>query len=171
MATIECTYQGKTKTIYQNDAFIEEYSDDPDALGNIIRELTDLTCNLSVANDPWYGMRRLMSKVTIGYRGRNLQFDFYHSIRDTEEWGTEEYYQPKKARRFDSNFLKNVLYSLLCTIKSDAGIHELDFYEFCSGHGYDEDSRKAYAAYERCCDFSRKIARVFSNEEIESFPS
>lgn len=162
MSTITFTYQGKNKEVYQNDAFIEDYSDEPEALAKIIRELTDLTCNLSLTAAPWDDKRHLKSEVTIGYRGNKLQFDFYHSLKDTEEWG---------IRRFDSTFLKDVLYSLLCTIKSDAGIYELDFDEFCAEYGYDEDSCKAHRAYRQCCAFSSRTARVFSDEEIGSFPS
>ena len=177
MATIECTYQGKTKTIYQNDAVLYEYSDDPDALGKIIRELEFITCNLSLSNAPWDGEQRIMSNVRIGYHGRVLRFNFYNSLANSRDFFTEhEYYPVKgypkiKARGLDSDFLKDTLYSVLCTIRCEAGTHELSFREFCDEFGYDEDSRKAYSLYERCCDFSRDIARVFSSEEIGSFPS
>jgi len=170
-------YQGKNKEVYQNDAFIEDYSNDPEALAKIVRELTDLTCNLSLTNSPWDGEPRIMSDVRIGYRGRVLRFDFYNSLADSRDFFTEhEYYPVKgypriKARGLDSDFLKDSLYSLLCTIRFGAGAHELSFREFCDQYGYDEGSRKAYSLYERCCDFSRDISRVFSAEEIESFPS
>lgn len=162
MTTITFTYQGKSKEVHQNDAFIEKYSNAPEELAEIVRELTDLSCNLSYDKPTWDDNYHLKSEVTIRYRGENLQFDFYHSIRNTEEWGIS---------RFDSNFLKDVLYSLLCTIGLDTRIRELDFDAFCDEFGYDQDSRKAYEIYDRCCDFYSKVERVFSVEEIESFPS
>lgn len=177
MTTITFKYQGKSKEVYQNDAVLYEYSVDPDALGKIIRELTDLTCSLSLSNAPWDGEQRIMSDVRIGYRGRVLRFNYYNSLADSKDFFTEHEYSPVKgypkikARGLDSEFLKNTLYSVLCTIRCEAGTHELSFREFCDQFGYDEDSRKAYALYERCCDFSRDIARVFDDEEIGSFPS
>jgi len=182
MATIKFTYQGKTKDVYQNDSFIEDYSEDPEALGKIVRELADLSCDLSLDTAPWDGKTHLKSKVIVGYRGRGyrgraVRFDFYHSIADTKEFLSEHMWYPGKgnrrikARGLDSEFLKDVLYDLLCTIRCNAGIHELNYDEFCDQCGYDEDSRKAHSLYEQCCGFSRDIARVFNDEEIESFPS
>lgn len=177
MTTIECKYQNKTKDVYQNDAILYEYSDDPEVLGKIVRELEFITCNLSLADAPWDGKPRVMCDARIGYRGRVLRFDFYHSLADTKEFLTDHKWYPAqgvpriKARGLDSEFLKNSLYSLLCTIRCEAGIHELSFTRFCDEYGYDTDSRKAYALYERSCDFSRDIAHVFSSEEIGSFPS
>lgn len=58
--------------------------------------------------------------------------------------------------------LADVLYSLL----SDADSGEYDFEGFCAEYGYDEDSRRAYASWQACCDTRAHMTRMFTDDEL-----
>lgn len=58
----------------------------------------------------------------------------------------------------------DVLHSLI----SDGGafFDGLTFEDWCAEYGYDDDSRKAEAMYRACDDTGRRLARMFSADEV-----
>lgn len=77
-------------------------------------------------------------RVTLRRNGRQLTVDFYTGPAITEE--------PSAA---------DVLYCLI----SDVQAGEMTFEEFCEELGYDEDSRKAYAVWEKCVALASRVRR------------
>lgn len=78
-------------------------------------------------------------------------FDFYGSANDCE----------KGKKVLDDEGLK----SALRCIVSDALSGGMDFGEFCSEYGYDEDSCTSHRIYKECEKTSGKFQNVLSNED------
>lgn len=57
-------------------------------------------------------------------------------------------------------------YDVLACISGDVTCPET-FADFCSGYGYDEDSRKAEQTFKRCRDFAVKLQAFFTEQEQE----
>lgn len=58
---------------------------------------------------------------------------------------------------------------LACLISDGpADFDALTFDQWCADYGYDTDSRKAFAAYEACCDTGRKLRAAFTPEELSA---
>lgn len=62
------------------------------------------------------------------------------------------------------------LYSVLCCIAMDFHCPE-GYEDFCSEFGYDTDSRTAFSLHKRCLIQSRKLHKIFREDEIQCFPS
>lgn len=60
--------------------------------------------------------------------------------------------------------LADVLYSVL----SDGDSGGWDFEGFCAEFGYDEDSRRAHAAWQACRATADHLTRMFSDAELEA---
>lgn len=60
--------------------------------------------------------------------------------------------------------IKGVMKSLLLDMMAG----DMCFDEFCSEYSYDEDSRRAYAAWWKCRRTGRRLHLLFSPEEIEA---
>jgi hypothetical protein len=90
--------------------------------------------------------------ITIKRVGRGhcspISFDFWGSINDREK---------KK---------QPTAYDVLACISSDVNCPET-FEDFCSEYGYDEDSRKAFAQFETCAEFGKKLRAFFTEDERE----
>lgn len=85
-------------------------------------------------------------KVTLSRPGKSVSFDFWGSINDRK------------------NGKDPSAYSVLACISGDVNCPET-FEDFCAECGYDEDSRKAFAKFERCAEFARELRAFFSDEE------
>jgi hypothetical protein len=86
-------------------------------------------------------------KITLSGEGRNpVTFDFWGSINDRKkgEDPTE--------------------YDILACVSGDINCPDT-FEDFCSEYGYDEDSRKAYATWDRCRNFAEKLQGFFCEGE------
>lgn len=161
---IKFNYKNFAKDVFQLDAFIDDYSNNPEQLAKIVRELVDVTCFISYSPAPWdeNGIPRLKSNVELTYKGKTLRFDFWHSIADTIAFEHDE---------LDSKFLGHVLYDLLCTIGSDAQFCDDSFKDFCDASGYDSDSHRALVQYKAWRKFAKAIMGVFDADELACFPS
>lgn len=58
-------------------------------------------------------------------------------------------------------------YDVLSCIAMDCHCPET-FDDFCFEYGYDTDSRKAYATWERCLAFSKELQAFFTQDAIEA---
>ena len=123
--------------------------------------------------------------LTRGERGGTLSFLFWNSWNDTHEpvrafprtsvdrrIGSE----PKSVRVYCGHESKVVsrsdasppsAYDVLSCISSDAHC-AADFAEWCSGFGYDTDSRKAFETHQACVVFALKLRQFFSAEELDA---
>lgn len=113
--------------------------------------------------------------------GQSFTFPFWNSYASEYGPGDDAYQRRTKAPgRRDTLFWEDHFskaggsrrsladppkaYDVLSCISSDAVTD--DFEEWCADYGYDVDSRKAYAQWESCRDFSYKILRFFTTDEI-----
>jgi hypothetical protein len=80
--------------------------------------------------------------VTVKNENGSIDFDWYGSYNDHKNNVTE----------LDKSNLKDALHSFF----SDTIAGNMDFKEFCSEFGYDEDSRKAEKIYNACGDLFEK---------------
>ena len=85
---------------------------------------------------------RLSGQTSDGLRA--VTFPFWNSINAKEE--------PPSA------------YTVLACISSDVNCPET-FADFCSGYGYDEDSRKAEQTFKRCRALAEKLQAFFTEQE------
>lgn len=58
-------------------------------------------------------------------------------------------------------------YDVLSAISGDVQCSDT-FEGFCADFGYDTDSRRAYAAWERCAKFAEELREFFTEEEQEA---
>lgn len=75
-----------------------------------------------------------------------LTFDFWGSINDRNHGNTPS------------------AYDVLACISSDFYCPD-NFEDFCAEYGCDEDSRRAFALFERCADFAAKLRAFFTEDE------
>lgn len=57
-----------------------------------------------------------------------------------------------------------VLYCLLL----DSEALPMTFQDWCWSFGYSDDSRKAEETYNACCEYGRKLHKIFTHEQIET---
>lgn len=121
---------------------------------------------------PWSGGEDcgLRYRVTISRTGTpsTVSFDYWGSINDRE---IIEKNKPKPRVAQGSCPRRLVreahpsAYDVLSCVGSDINCSD-SFMEFCGDFGYDEDSRRAYAAFERCSKFARELRDFFTPDEI-----
>lgn len=166
---IQFNYKDFAKNVYQLEGFVEQYSEYPEQLAKIIREIVDVSCFLSYSPAPWdemgilrRGILRLKSNVELTYKGKTLRFNFWHSMVDTTAFERDE---------LESEFLGHVLYNLLCTIGGEASFFEQSFEDFCDAGGFNPDNRQTRSMYKSGSRFAKDILAVFERDELACFPS
>ena len=68
-----------------------------------------------------------------------------------------------KMKKPKAPHIESVLYSLVM----DGEAVSMSFIDWCSDFGYSEDSRKALATYEACCECGRKLRNLFTPVQRE----
>ncbi len=91
--------------------------------------------------------------------GRTIQFLFWSSI--AEKYDTE---QANRNRMYQMPHRKPSAYDVLASVYMQCA--EEGFKWFCDNLGYDEDSRKAYQAYEKTLELNEKLKSIFSAEAL-----
>lgn len=104
------------------------------------------------------------------------QFDYYTGVGlrvlpgngKPPSWGNVQ--SPRELARWREENAKpfapcaaSVLYSLLL----DASARDESFPDWCDNYGMDSDSIKALITYNACCENAKRLARVFTREQIE----
>ncbi len=177
------------------------YSENPEALealfGNInlspkALEIEYLSTGIRKYFDDDKELRQRI-EVKISRNGQKITFPFGMSINDTKTIQlfnkplikeTYQYHGRKYFTREVKEFheLKNkifldyreiqlsMLYLILCCVRSEFYIPPI-FEDFCSEFGYDTNSRKAFSMWQESLKVSQKFQSIFTDEEIESFPS
>lgn len=109
----------------------------------------------------------LRYRVTLSRDGKaDLGFDFWASIADREaieRVRKANTYIDAEAKRKAAQ-AKPTAYDVLACISSDIYCPD-NFADFCDEYGYDEDSRKAYATWERCSKFAKELREFFATDE------
>lgn len=170
-----------------------KHSENPEALRKILSltvvKVENTGCRKHFPDDT---DKRIVLAVEITREGKTAAFDFGMSIRDSCILSPESYEESAVCRTlFPFGKFKTlhdvtaamrkippmrkevndgILYSILTCVRSEYSC-PATFDDFCTEFGYDTDSRKAYRTFEACTEQSRKLSRVFTPEEIESFPS
>lgn len=83
---------------------------------------------------------------------------------------SKKFYGKESIEKAKKKFLSNAMYSILCCCKSDY-YYPIDFDEFCSVFGYNNDSIRAKKTWEDCLKQKSKLEKVFCEKEIEFLPS
>lgn len=97
--------------------------------------------------------------VIISRNNYEFKFPFWSSLADS-------YRRDLKSGR-DLKPLIPTAYDVLACLSSNIDTHIQTFDEFCSNLGYDTDSIKAKETYDLCCDESRKMSRIWNDEELD----
>lgn len=138
---------------------VMEYAQDAEKMREILKTLT--------VKIRYIGIKKYFSddkdnrqviSVSMARGGQKIAFPFGLSVKDTEQIraGTFEEWE--------------TLYAVLTCCGSDFFIPDT-FGEFCDDFGYDEDSRKALKTFEACRIQSKKLHKIFTDEEVQAFPS
>lgn len=88
-------------------------------------------------------------KITVSKNGARTSYKYYMSQADYE-------------RGIIEMENRDMIYALKSFV-DDAISGEMDFREFCSGFGYDEDSRRAEKIWKACRKSNETAKRLFSN--------
>lgn len=170
-----------------------EYSDKPDELKTLIDslliEVKFTGIKKHFADDK---EERLTGIFKISKGNLSIEFDFGFSGYDTayhlinSQFDLNSYDSRKKIyqmsgvdvtkfnmgeiSRKKKEFKTGLLYNCLTCCKSEY-YTPIDFDDFCSEFGYDNDSIKAKNTWENCLKQSSKLQRIFTESEIEILPS
>jgi hypothetical protein len=140
-----------------------QYSENKDLLLEVLKDTT-ISCTLigfqkyfDDDKDPRYVL-----SINILRNNKTLNFTFGMSYFDTQ-------ILMKKTEK-TSKVKDDLLYNILCSCKADYYCPDT-FEDFCNEYGYDTDSRKAEQIYHALSKQSKELQKIFTETEIESFPS
>lgn len=170
------------KTALEVTDQVFEYSENPDQLKELLSELKISATRLGKRDHFQDSDFRETVEIEIERNERIIHFNFGMSLYDTE-WLYAASPDRAMLRRYDSMFkalnvikkeVKKVwsglLYSVLCSCGSNFYC-PIDFDEFCSDYGYDNDSIKAKSTWLKCLKQSSILQKIFSDSDIECMPS
>lgn len=105
----------------------------------------------------------LRYRIVIGRKGnpQELAFDYWDSINNRAELANLR----TRAVHFGGERFKPTAYGVLACISSDQHCPDM-FKEFCLDYGYDQDSMKAHALWQRCREFAKQLREFFTAEEL-----
>lgn len=133
----------------------KKYSNNPEKLEATIRDASFRWGKTRIGEDTNDSGSFYKYKIEIKYKGRELSFEFNDSIANKREGKSPS------------------LYSILCCMKSEYNVARccpvLDDFakEFCEGMQISE----IIQSHMGIMKFARDIGNVFTEDEIESFPS
>ena len=164
-------YQLKT-TAEEPRGQVLSYSDEPEKMSKLLNEI-------EVFAD-YVGLRRFEDeeksqpthtyKIIIKRDGREISFQFHCSIADTYPMGKRQGIYLHLKTLPHSQCLKSLLYSVLACARSEYYC-PLTFKDFADEFGYNSDSIKTKALWERCLEQSDKLQRIFSETEANYLPA
>lgn len=103
-------------------------------------------------------------------KGKEFSTDFYcgmgHVVKVKGGMGRGVFYDDKKRAYFAPKppTVEDVMHSLTLDMQAI----EQSFYDWCMELGYEEDSRKALATYDQCCNIGRDLRGMFSRQELDA---
>jgi len=153
------------------NAICKEYSDQPEQLETILNKLSIQVEIKRPEVSKWNEDKKLLSlpiDVVITKEGKKIEFTWYASHNDAFcYFGSARSFLINKAKK---EFLKNLKYSILASVACEYYISPI-FADFCDDFGYDQDSIKAMETWQACLKHSQKLMSIFTETEIEAFPS
>lgn len=182
----------------ENDTALK-YSEKPEELKQLMSEISiEVKEETFRKNETWGDTSpRITLNVVVTRGKRSIDFNFGMSIRDSlilkanqgqsREEGTELYkvLSPgwkritiwdaenawkKVTKTMKQSILDDILYSILCCIRSEFYCPR-SFKSFCGELGYNDDSIKDKALFERCQEQAERLSCIFNGQEIECLPS
>ena len=173
-------------TVVKPSSLCYDYSDDEGKLRSLLDELT---VSYRVIGVRKYFIddtdERLVLEIMLERNGHTEYFPFGMSLIDTGIYTgiyTGDYkatignthldesgYQ-SELNRLKKELFSDLVYTVLTSTSCDYSV-SIDFDEFCSEFGYDNDSVKVKALWERCLKQSAKLKRIFNDDEIACMPS
>lgn len=152
----------------KNQAAIKKclgYSDHPEELKKLLNEI-DVKIKFTGIHKHFLTDERprLCGIFEISRNGRKSEFDFGFSIKDTEIFKFQNAGKNAKAE-----FMEGLLYDCLACCSLDY-YTPIDFDDFCSEFGYDNDSQTAEITWKACLKQSSKLQKIFTEKEIEYLP-
>ena len=132
----------------------EGYSEDINALNEVLKDIT-ITAACDGAERKSDLGRNYKYTIKITRNDNTISFQYHGSIND---------YQNNDV------FPKDFLYNILCCIGLDYHVPD-SFNDFCDEFGYNNDSIKDKKLFSQCIKQADKLRKIFTEKEIESFPS
>lgn len=124
----------------------------------------------------------MSDKYSITFRkgGRETIFDFYNSVYHSGEFMwlngdptrvlsqgmIGEIDEDRRADKQSIKILRDRIAPSMESVMSCVDVFDGTFEDFCMCFGYDTDSRKAFATYERVLEQSKEFKMLFSDGEI-----
>jgi len=174
-----------------HDDLCFEYSEEPERLKELLRELIIKVEIIGPIKSKWDDDKKLLSLemlVTIKRGSQEISFSYYGSHNNDllfidsgkhryeiqkqlriKDYGCYGYTMNKELKKKRFSFLKDLKYSILACCSAEYSI-DIDFDEFCASFGYDSDSIKANQIHKDCLKQSAKLQRIFRENEIEVLP-
>lgn len=150
-----------------------EYSENPDQLKTLLNEIDVLVKFTGIKKYFDDDKEERLTGVFKIVRGsKSIEFDFGFSVNDTEI--NKLWHVPaqlaKQLQKDKQEFFDGLLYSCLSSVSSEYNC-SIDFDDFCSDFGYNNDSIKAKKTWEACLKQSSKLQRIFNDDDIACLPS
>ena len=149
-----------------------EYSDEPEKMGKLLDQVAvwaEYLGRKKFGDEPNAKPVHTF-KITLNRDGRIVDFDFHCSIADSYEISPRGGIYDGRLPRPFHGCLKDLLYSALACVRCEYYC-PLTFKEFADEFGYDSDSIKAKALWEKCLEQSDKLQRIFTETEIDYLPA
>jgi len=150
-----------------------EYSENKKQLIELIKQLSITIEDIGTAydhdeyreQDPkmQYMNERIVYSVIVKRNNKQIVFKFcdsYANSYDRKKWE----YQGIKIP------IKPSLYSILACISAEYMYQGMNFKDFCSEYGYNEDSIKDNDLYKKCLEHNKKLHEIFTDKDIECLP-
>jgi len=160
-----------------------EYSENPDQLKTLLNEIDVLVKFTGIKKYFDDDKEERLTGVFKIVRGsKSIEFDFGFSVNDTEiftvkpitytsntKYHNKLWHVPaqlaKQLQKDKQEFFDGLLYSCLSSVSSEYNC-SIDFDDFCSDFGYNNDSIKAKKTWEACLKQSSKLQRIFNDDDI-----
>jgi len=147
-----------------------EYSDEPEKMGELLDQVSvwaEYIGLKKVGDEP---KRKPVHtfEITLSRDGRSVAFNYHCSIAQTYE--LDKRGNPQQLKPGFLRCLEDLLYSALACVRGEYHC-PLTFKEFAEEFGYDGDSIKAKALWERCLEQSDKLQRIFTETEANYLPA
>lgn len=152
-----------------------EYSDEPEKLRALLADI--------YVGFRWDGIRKYFDDdkeesqcivIKMKREGKEITFGFGMSINDTmliqgKDISNNYFFKTPSISRNIREIKMDLLYSILACAFLDYQFYD-NFEDFCMEFGYDTDSIKAEKTWIACKEQSRKLQKIFHEEEIECLP-
>lgn len=164
-----------------------KYSENPEALEKLISSLK-VSYRFGGIRPYFDGDKepRQVTVLRIERNGRAIEFNYGMSLNDT--WGLEgkprnraeevlvgevrvgnEFTKSRLPRQTLAEISEKLLQSIFCSVRADYYV-PAPFSEFCAELGYNTDSIKDKALWERCLEQQALLKKIFTESDVDCLP-